>query len=105
MRILVVEGDKESRVFLQRGLTGEGFAVDVAEGGHAALDLARRVSYDAILLNTRLPDLPGLSLVSLLRKERYPAVIILLKPTNKKNWKPLIWAPRISSSSRLCGRS
>ena len=77
MRLLVVEEDKESRTFLQRGLSKEGFSVDVAESGRAALDLAADVSFDALLLNAHLTDLSGLALVGILRKERYPAVIIL----------------------------
>jgi len=38
------------------------------------------VDYDAIILNAFLPDMTSLSLVNLLRKERYPAVIFLLSP-------------------------
>src|ERR1035438_5853090 len=80
MRILVVEADKESGSFIQRGLSGEGFAVDVVDTGHDAFELAHHVAYDAIILNAFLPDMTSLSLVNLLRKERYPAVIFLLSP-------------------------
>jgi len=80
MRILVVEEDKESGSFIQRGLSGEGFAVDVVDSGHDAFELAHHVAYDAIILNAFLPDMTSLSLVNLLRKERYPAVIFLLSP-------------------------
>jgi two-component system OmpR family response regulator len=80
MRILVVEGDKESGSFIQRGLSGEGFAVDVVDTGNDALELAHHVNYDALILNAILPDMTSLSLVNLLRKERYPAVIFLLSP-------------------------
>jgi two-component system copper resistance phosphate regulon response regulator CusR len=78
MRILIVEGDKESGSFIQRGLSGEGFAVDVVDTGSDALELAHHVEYDAIILNAFLPDMTSLSLVNLLRQERYPAVIFLL---------------------------
>jgi len=77
MRLLIVEEDKESRIFLQRGLSKEGFAVDVAESGRAAVNVAADDSFDAMLLNAHLTDLSGLALVGILRKECDPAVIIL----------------------------
>src|ERR1035441_4995248 len=80
MRILVVEADKESGSFIQRGLSGEGFDVDVVDTGGDALELVPHVDYDALILNAFLPDMTSLSLVNLLRKERYPAVIFLLSP-------------------------
>ncbi len=80
MRILVVEGDKESGSFIQRGLSGEGFAVDVVNTGSDALELAHHVDYDAIILNTYLPDMTSLSLVNRLRRECYPAVLFLFSP-------------------------
>jgi DNA-binding response OmpR family regulator len=87
MRILVVEGDKESGSFIQRGLSGEGFAVDVVETGNDALELVHHVDYDALILNAFLPDMTSLSLVNLLRKERYPAVIFLLSPLAQEQGK------------------
>ena len=87
MRILVVEADKESGSFIQRGLSGEGFAVDVVDTGHDAFELAHHVDYDAIILNAFLPDMTSLSLVNLLRKERYPAVIFLLSPQAQEQGK------------------
>jgi DNA-binding response OmpR family regulator len=87
MRILVVEADKESGSFIQRGLSGEGFAVDVVDTGGDALELAHHVDYDALILNAFLPDMTSLSLVSLLRKERYPTVIFLLSPEAQEQGK------------------
>jgi DNA-binding response OmpR family regulator len=87
MRILIVEGDKESGSFIQRGLSGEGFAVDVVDTGSDALELAHHVDYDALILNALLPDMTSLSLVNLLRKERYPAVIFLLSPQAQEQGK------------------
>ena len=87
MRILVVEGDKESGSFIQRGLSGEGFAVDVVDRGNDALELVHHVAYDALILNAFLPDMTTLSLVNLLRKEQYPAVIFLLSPQAEEQGK------------------
>jgi len=55
-----VEEDKESGTFIQRGLSGEGFAVDVVDTGHDAFELAHHVDYDAIILNAFLPDMTSL---------------------------------------------
>lgn len=87
MRLLVVEGDKESGSFIQRGLSGEGFAVDIVDTGTDALELTHHVDYDAIILNAFLPDMTSLSLVNLLRKEQYPAVIFLLSPQAEEQGK------------------
>ncbi len=60
MRILIVEDEHKVASFIARALREETYAVDVAETGKKALDLASEVAYDAILLDIRLPDLSGI---------------------------------------------
>ena len=69
MRVLVVEDEMRLAAALQRGLRGEGFAVDVAHDGETGLELALDGAYDAIVLDIMLPRLSGYRVVERLRAE------------------------------------
>jgi len=58
-RVLVVEDDDAIADLLQMALRYEGFGVDVAESGSAAVELARDMSPNLVLLDVMLPDLDG----------------------------------------------
>ena len=67
-RILVVEDEERIRQFLQRGLSFEGYRVDVAPDGTIALDLARENPPDLVLLDIMLPgDFDGIEVCRRLR--------------------------------------
>ncbi|MFC9537713.1 response regulator [Streptomyces sp. NPDC056975] len=59
MRVLVVEDEVRTAELLRRGLTEEGYAVDVAADGPDAVWQAREVFYDLIVLDVMLPGLHG----------------------------------------------
>ena len=61
LRILVVEDEERIRQFLQRGLSYEGYRVDIAEDGQTGLEIARDQPPDLVLLDIHLPDVDGLS--------------------------------------------
>jgi len=63
---------------LQRGLTEEGHAVDVASRGEDALWMARAVSYDAIVLDVMLPGLDGFAVCRELRGRDVWTPVLLL---------------------------
>jgi two-component system chemotaxis response regulator CheY len=58
-RILVVEDDDEIRSVTVDALADEGYAVDQAVDGAAALDCAAAAPPDLILLDMRMPILSG----------------------------------------------
>lgn len=63
MKILVVEDEPKIAASLQKGLTAEGYVVDVAEDGDMAETLASASEYDVVLLDWMIPgkhDGPGL---------------------------------------------
>ena len=78
MRVLVVEDDRSIAGFIAGGLRQEGFAVDVAEDGVAALELARAGPYDAAVVDVMLPRLDGLSLVTALRHAGVATPVLFL---------------------------
>jgi DNA-binding response OmpR family regulator len=78
MRILVVEDEPGIAEALQRGLTADGFAVDVAADGVDGLHLARSNPYVAIVLDIMLPGLNGYRICSALREDGNNVPILML---------------------------
>jgi DNA-binding response OmpR family regulator len=78
MRILLVEDERKVASFIARALRENSYAVDVAETGEKALELATDVTYDAILLDIRLPGLSGIEVCRELRQQRVEAPILML---------------------------
>ncbi|MBB2923043.1 response regulator transcription factor [Cellulomonas cellasea] len=67
MRVLVVDDERGLVRALHRGLTAEGFAVDVAFDGATGRHLATENEYDAIVLDIMLPRRNGYDVVTDLR--------------------------------------
>jgi DNA-binding response OmpR family regulator len=78
MRLLVVDDEVRFATALQHGLTGEGFAVDVAHDGRTALDRAMTTDYDAIVLDLMLPGLSGYQVVRQLRAAQVWTPVLML---------------------------
>jgi len=66
-RVLVIEDEDRIRQFLQRGLTYEGYRVDVAADGPNGLSLARENPPDVVILDWMLPGMDGLEVCRRLR--------------------------------------
>ena len=78
MRILLVEDERKVANFIARALRENSYAVDVAETGEKALAQATDVTYDAILLDVRLPGMSGLEVCRELRQQGIEAPILML---------------------------
>ena len=63
-RILVVDDVADNRDVLRRHLMRQGYAVDEAPDGAAALRHAAEVSYDLMLLDVRMPGMDGQEVLS-----------------------------------------
>src|SRR5215216_4968776 len=61
-RVLVVEDSPDIARLVQRSLLLEGFEVDVANGGHSALEFVRDTPPDLIVLDLMLPDIDGMEI-------------------------------------------
>ena len=68
VRVLLVEDERRLAELVKGGLTGEGFAVDVAHDGRDGLWLATENDYDVIVLDVMLPRMNGYTLCSRLRE-------------------------------------
>ncbi|MFC0842865.1 response regulator transcription factor [Streptomyces noboritoensis] len=78
MRILVVEDDERLAELLRRGLSGDGFAVDVAHDGPRGLEFALGNDYDVIVLDVLLPGLNGFRLCARLREADVWTPVLML---------------------------
>jgi DNA-binding response OmpR family regulator len=78
MRLLVVEDEPKLASFIQRGLTDESFAVDVARDGEEALERAARTSYDLVILDLMLPGMDGFAVCRALRSAGSDTPILIL---------------------------
>lgn len=78
MKLLVVEDEAPTAAYLRRGLSEEGFAVDVAIDAGTA-DAAMSVyQYDVILLDVMLPGGDGFSLCAKWRGEGVTTPVLFL---------------------------
>jgi DNA-binding response OmpR family regulator len=76
-RILIVEDEATLRETLAYNLTKEGYQVEKSGDGAEALEMARAVKFDLIVLDILLPNLDGLSFCRMLRKEQSTPIIML----------------------------
>lgn len=80
MRLLVVDDEVDLAEAVARGLRREGYAVDVAHDGEAALDKARYTAYDLICLDITMPRMDGREVCRRLREdppEEPPRILML----------------------------
>lgn len=76
-RVLVVDDDDEMRRLLRRTLEFDGHHVTERDRGTRVLETLREAPFDLIILDKEMPDLSGLDLLPILRRE-FPQVPVLL---------------------------
>lgn len=77
MKLLVVEDELKLAGYLHKGLTEEGYVVDLAHTGIDGLHLAMSGDYDLILLDGMLPAIDGLTVLGSLRLSKQTPVLML----------------------------
>ncbi len=78
MRILIVEDKKALAHMIQRGLTEEGYAIDIAYDGEEGEYLAEAIPYDLIILDIILPKKDGFEICLELRRKKMETRILML---------------------------
>lgn len=78
MKLLVVEDEHKIAKSIQKGLTQEGYVVDVAFDGQEGYDLASEGVYDTIVLDLMLPTMDGSTICKTLRSHRIHTPILIL---------------------------
>lgn len=85
MRVLVVEDEKKTALFIRKALQEEGFAVDVCNRGDDALSAAAATPFDGIVLDIMLPGRDGLSVLRQLREQQNRTPVLLLSARGAVN--------------------
>jgi DNA-binding response OmpR family regulator len=75
--ILIVEDEPALQETLAYNLKKEGYIVETAGDGQAAVEIARRLKPDLIVLDIMLPKMDGFEVARILRKEMTSAILML----------------------------
>jgi DNA-binding response OmpR family regulator len=75
--ILVVEDEPSLQETLTYSLKKEGYTVEAVGDGRAALEAARRLKPDVIVLDIMLPEMDGFEVARILRKEMTTSILML----------------------------
>lgn len=78
MKVLVVEDEPQMAGFLARGLSDEGYVINIASDGEQAISLAATMEPDLIILDLKLPVKDGLTVCRELRAQSFRAPILIL---------------------------
>jgi len=80
--VLVADDEAVIRELLQRVLTETGYEVIVAESGEQAVEFARTVRLDLILLDINMPGMGGIGALREITQQMSPSHIIMLTAVN-----------------------
>ncbi len=87
MRILVVEDDRIVGQYVARGLAEQQNAVELVGDGRAGLDTAATGHFDLIVLDLRLPGMPGLEVLRTLRDRGVGTPVLVLTAQDSVEFK------------------
>jgi DNA-binding NtrC family response regulator len=76
--VLIVDDERNIQVTLSRALSMEGYAVEVASGGREALDKIGALPVEVVVMDVRMPDLDGLSVLEKARETRPELPVIIM---------------------------
>ena len=76
-RVVVVDDDRMIREMLELGLSREGYDVQSAADGIAALELVRRFDPEVIVLDIMMPKIDGIALLPKLREISQAPIVML----------------------------
>ena len=78
MRVLVVEDDAALSRFLERGLTAEGYSVDVARDGEVAMAELEAMLPNLLVMDLNLPKRDGTEVLRFLRERSEETPVLVL---------------------------
>ncbi len=77
MRILLIEDDKKIASFIVKGLSENGYAVDVSYDGKSGLEAAEIDSYDLLIIDWMLPKMDGIEVCREIRHKSHVPILFL----------------------------
>lgn len=82
LRVLVVDDEETIRVALARYLRSQGYTVEVAENGTAAIGRLEQERFGVMVCDVRMPDMTGLDVVPKARRLDGDLAILMLTAVN-----------------------
>ncbi len=76
--VLIVEDEPALQETLAYNIQKQGYQAETASNGRTALEMARRLKPDLILLDIMLPELDGIEVCKALRRENFASPILML---------------------------
>lgn len=77
-RILIIDDEATIRSSLQEAMLQDGYQVDVADAGEAALALCHSNNYDLLITDLKLPGVSGLDILKALRNQGNQTPVIMM---------------------------
>lgn len=99
-KVLVVDDESETLTLLEYVLCGEGFEVETAASGGAALRKAGKFQPDVVLLDIQLPDVDGFAVCERLRAQFTGACIPVILFSNHSGF--VVRARGMEAGSQQC---
>lgn len=78
MKILLVEDEPKTAAYLRRGLSEEGFIIDIAADGDEGLQAAKSFGFDLIVLDVMLPGRDGWEILREIRRAGQQTPVLML---------------------------
>ncbi|MBX3730421.1 MAG: response regulator [Candidatus Sumerlaeia bacterium] len=77
MKILIVEDDPATRLYMEESLASQGYAPLSAPDGVRGLEIFRREHPDLIFLDIQMPGMNGLDVLKAIREERDDVIVVM----------------------------
>ena len=77
-KLLVVDDEESLRTILRDELSHRNFTVKDAENGQTALEILKKEKQDVVLLDVRMPEMDGLELLRIIRKDNLARKVVML---------------------------
>ncbi len=69
-KVIIIDDEKGLRIGTQRLLQSENFDVDTAENGLTGIQMAKDIDYDLAIIDLKMPDIDGISVLKEIKKAR-----------------------------------
>ncbi len=77
-KILVIDDEGPIRKVLKEILTFEKYDVDQAEDGPKGIELAKKIEYDVILCDIKMPKMDGIEVLEKLKEISHPSAVVMI---------------------------
>jgi CheY-like chemotaxis protein len=92
-KILVVDDSETNVLLLQRLLEEEGYKIDYAYSGKAAIELIKKKTFDLILLDIMMPGIDGFDILEKIKGTQYiqntPIIMVTAKDDHESQQKAI----------------